>query len=217
MRALCVWLLTVGLCTLLLPDPASAGACRGDSGRGGIFKLDRCDEFEATGIWSRRNQRLLDDAVVAGAAGVALWQGTATPFGSTAWKAMDSMVTTAAVTEVMKRAFQRPRPSQSADPDVWGRGRQFKSFPSGETAMVAAAVTPVIVDWHAEQPAVWALVALPAYMAQARMGSQSHWLSDVLVGAGVGVGGGLLAARRDKPLILMPLHDGLFVGWSTRF
>ena len=192
-------------------------ACTGDGPSGGILRLDRCDEFEATGLSSRSNQKRVDLAVIAGTIGVALWNGTESPSGRTAWKAFDSIVTTAVATEVIKNVFQRPRPAQSSDPDLWRQGTGNKSFPSGETALMAAFVTPIIIEHRQDTPAVWALAALPVYMGRARMASQGHWLSDVLVGAGVGVAGGYLASERKSPWLLVPTGDGVFVGFRQRF
>ena len=117
----------------------------------------------------------------------------------------------------MKNLFQRPRPSQSFDPDIWRQGSGHKSFPSGETALMAAFVTPLIAELGQDTPAVWALAALPLYMGRARMASQAHWASDVLAGAAVGVSAGMLAGGRDRPLILAPVKGGAFVGLRTRF
>ena len=191
--------------------------CTGDGSRGGLLGLDRCDEYEATGLYTRSNQKRVDVIVIAGTIGMALWNGTETPAGRTAWQSLDGVVTTAVATEVMKNVFQRPRPGQSDDPDLWRQGAGHKSFPSGEVAMMAAFVTPIIIDHRQDTPAVWALAALPAYIARARLASQAHWLSDVLVGAGVGVAGGVLAARRDSPLLLVPTGDGVFIGLRHRF
>lgn len=196
---------------------AQAAGCASDGARGGILGLDRCDEFEATGIYSRSNQKRADLLVIAGTLGLAVWDGTESPRGRTAWKALDSIVTTAVATEAMKNIFQRPRPSQSSDPDLWRQGPGHKSFPSGETAMMAAFVTPIIIEYRQDTPAVWALTALPAYMARARMASQAHWLSDVLVGAGVGVAAGYLSSGRNSPLLLLPTADGVFIGLRSRF
>lgn len=205
------------LALLGIGAPAQGQSCAGDGPRGGLFHLDRCDEFEGKGLFVRRHQKLLDAVVLGGALGVAFWQGTETADGRTAWKAVDSMATAAVATELMKRSFQRPRPSQSGDPDQWRQGSGHASFPSGETAMITAFVTPIILGRQEEHPAVWALALLPVYMARARMASQAHWLSDVLVGAGVGAGAGYLASRRDQPLVLRLTGDGVFVGFQQRF
>ena len=197
-------------------DVSHAG-CTGDGARGGILGIDRCDEFEATGIYSRKVQQALNVVVIGGSIGVALWEGTESAEGRTAWKALDSMAMAAVTTEVMKNVFQRPRPSQSSDPNLWHQGSGNTSFPSGETAMMAAFVTPIIIDHYEEHPGIWALTILPIYMGKARMGSQAHWLSDVLVGGAVGVAAGYIAARRDSPLLLELTKDGAFVGLRHRF
>ena len=201
---------------LVLSSPSQA-ACTGDGKSGGVLHLDRCDEYEATGIRSRRNQKLLDTLVVGGTVGVAMFEGTDSDLGRQAWRSLDSIVTAAIATEVLKRAFERPRPSQSDDPDLWRQGKGNYSFPSGETALMAAFVTPIILDNRDEYPAVWGLTLLPVYMADARMAARGHWTSDVLAGAGVGFAAGWFAAKRESPLILGLTKDGAFMGIKRRF
>ena len=82
---------------------------------------------------------------------------------------------------------------------------------------MAAFVTPIILQYQEEHPMVWALSALPLYMGKARMGSQAHWLSDVLGGAAVGVAAGYFASRRETPLLLELTQDGVFIGLKHRF
>jgi undecaprenyl-diphosphatase len=193
-------------------------ACAGDGPWGGPLHMDHCDEFEGKGVFSRRNQQRLDAVLVTGALATALWEGTDSERGRTAWKSVDAMATAAIVTEAAKALFQRPRPSQSVNPNLWRQGGGNKSFPSGETAMVAAFVTPIILDNQQRNPGVWALAVLPVYMGKARMGSQGHWLSDVLAGAAVGVAAGYMADQRETPLVLAPLPGhGVFVGIRHRF
>jgi membrane-associated phospholipid phosphatase len=179
--------------------------------------MDRCDEFEATGIYSRRNQQILDAAVIGGTLGFALWEGSESREGKTAWQSLDSMAIAGIATELMKDIVQRPRPSQSDNPDLWRQGGGNKSFPSGETATMAAFVTPVIMEYRQDHPAVWALSILPLYMGKARMASQGHWLSDVLAGGAVGIAAGVYSARRDTPLLLELTSDGIFVGLKKKF
>ena len=179
--------------------------------------MDRCDEFEAKGIYSRRYQQILDAIVIGGTLGFALWEGSESREGKTAWQSLDSIAMAAVATEVLKDVVQRPRPSQSSDPDLWRQGGGNKSFPSGETATIAAFVTPIIIEYQQEHPAVWALSVLPLYMGKARMASQAHWLSDVLAGGAVGVAAGVYSARRDTPLLLELTSDGVFVGLKKKF
>jgi PAP2 superfamily len=201
----------------VLPLWAQA-ACSTDGPRGGPFRLDRCDEFEGAGIYSRSNQRRLDALLIVGAVGTALWEGTDSELGRSAWKSVDAMVTASIATEAMKALFQRPRPSQSENPNLWRQGSGYRSFPSGETSMAAAFVTPLIMNHQQQYPAIWALAIVPVYLGKARMGSQGHWLSDVLAGGAVGWGAGYLAAQREVPLVLAPLPGrGVFIGIRHRF
>lgn len=203
--------------TLASPAPAHAAGCVGHGETGGVLGMDRCDEFEGHGIFSRRNQQLVGAVVIGGTVGYALWEGSESRPGHTAWQSLDSMAIAGVGTEILKLTFQRPRPSQSDNPNLWRQGSGNKSFPSGETATMAAFVTPIIIEYQAEHPTVWALSALPLYMGRARMASQGHWLSDVLAGGALGVASGYVASRRDTPLLLELTQDGVFVGLKKKF
>ncbi len=52
----------------------------------------------------------------------------------------------------LKRIFGRARPDQGGDPNSWFRGSCCQSFPSGEVALQASFVTPVVVDYAREHP-----------------------------------------------------------------
>lgn len=208
LRRLSVLLLT--LCSLLMISaPAYAG--------GGPFGIDEYRARHDTGIWSRRNQYIVDGVVLVGVVGTALWEGTDSAAGQLAWKTVDSMVATGITTAVMKEVFTRKRPSQSTSPDDWFAGSGYQSFPSGEAAMMAAAVAPAIAMYGDSNPAVWGLLALPIYMAKARMMANGHWLSDVLVGGAVGGYVGTKMAARNSPWVLGLTADGVFVGWKKKF
>ncbi|WP_293997260.1 phosphatase PAP2 family protein [Sphaerotilus sp.] len=184
---------------------------------GGPLGIDHYRPRSDTGLLSRPNQKRLDAVLIAGTLGTALWEGTDSRTGRLGWQSLDAMLTTMATTEVLKNTFSRTRPAQNPDPNVWFAGSGHKSFPSGETAMVAAFVTPWILELHEEHPAAWGLAALPLYMGAARMASQGHWLSDVLVGAGIGAVMGHHAHQRTQPLVLTLTGDGVFVGWKAKF
>jgi undecaprenyl-diphosphatase len=179
--------------------------------------IDHYDEREDTGIFSRQNQKRVEALALGGMIATALWEGTDYKLGQTSWQSIDATLLTAATTEVLKATFQRSRPSQNPNPNDWFAGQGHKSFPSGETAMMAAIVTPYIVAYHDEHPAVWGLEALPLYMGYARMASQAHWLSDVLAGAAVGTVMGYYASQRTQPLVLSITGKGVFVGLHTKF
>ena len=183
----------------------------------GFLGIDRFDENEAKGIFSRPNQKRIDNLVLLTMGGVALWEGTDSRLGKTMWQSLDASLTGGLTTEAMKRLFARPRPSQNDDPRVWFDGSGHRSFPSGETALMASFATPLILEYHQDYPAVWALAALPLYMGKARMASQGHWLTDVLGGAALGVTMGVLAHDREQPLVLRLTGNGVFVGLKVRF
>lgn len=180
-------------------------------------QIDTYDEREDSGIFARRVQKQVDLAVILGTTGAALWQGTETAAGLTAWRATDAMLATAGTTEAMKHLFQRARPSQGDNPDRWFAGSSHRSFPSGETAMMAAAVTPWILTYRDSNAWVWTAAALPVYMGYARMQAQGHWLTDVLVGSAIGTAWGWKAARAPQPWVLSWTGDGMFVGWRQHF
>lgn len=211
-RRVLPWLLSVLLCQTALAQTTVSSP-----GRGSLFGLDRYDEREDSGLLSRRNQLRLDALAIGSVLSVALWEGSDSALGRTALRTIDAMATTAVVTESMKRVFQRARPAESQDPNDWFAGSQHASFPSGETAMMAAFVTPMIIEHQHDTPQIWAMALLPVYMGRARMASQGHWLSDVLVGGTVGALGGWAAERRQTPLVLAVVPGGAFVGWKQRF
>jgi membrane-associated phospholipid phosphatase len=183
----------------------------------GLFGLDRFDENEATGIFTRPNQKLVDYAVILTMAGTALWEGTETRLGKAMWQSVDASLSSGLTAQALKYLTSRPRPDQNSDPRVWFQGPGHMSFPSGETALMSAFATPLIISYHEDQPAVWALALLPLYMGKARMASQGHWLTDVLAGAALGAGMGYLAVEQDQPWVLRIFGNGVYVGLKTKF
>jgi undecaprenyl-diphosphatase len=183
----------------------------------GFLGMDRFDENEARGVFSRPNQKRIDDLVILTMGGVALWEGTDSRLGKTMWQSVDASVTGGLSAEALKRLFSRPRPSQNDDARIWFDGNGHRSFPSAETALMASFATPLILEYHDDHPAVWALAALPLYMGKARMASQGHWLTDVLGGTALGVTMGVLAHEREQPLVLRLSGHGVYDGWTMRF
>ena len=196
----------------LLTFAVSSTACAG----GGPFGIDHRLHYDNRGIWRRRNQEVLlyGSMLTVGAGALAF--GDQNRLGDTFWRSIDAMAVTGVGTEVLKVGVGRERPSQTSDPDRFftSHGR---SFPSGEVAALSAAVTPFIVSYGDEHPAVYALAILPAYDAVARMKVHGHWQSDVLAGAAIGTGIGLWASHRDSPLIVGWLPGGFSVGYVHHF
>ncbi|EIM04302.1 phosphatase PAP2 family protein [Rhodanobacter denitrificans] len=184
---------------------------------GGPLGIDHRLHYDNSGIWKRGDQNALMYGTILTVAGGALALGDQDKLGDTFWRSADAMVVAGLGAQAMKYTFQRERPSQTDDPNKFFAGTHAQSFPSGEVAAISAAVTPFIVNYGDEHPAVYALALLPAYDAVARMKVRGHWQSDVLVGAALGVGVGIWSAHRDSPLILSWLPGGFQVGFVHHF
>lgn len=170
------------------------------------------------GIWSRTSENIVRYGAIAAEIGGALYFGGDDKLGRSFWESIDASLLSEATTEVAKRAFGRRRPSQTDDPNDWfNHGSCCRSFPSGEVALQASFVTPFIVNYAADHPWVWALEALPAYDAVARVKSGAHWQTDVLAGWALGTAFGYWSARRNSPFFLQVLPHGVTAGIQMRF
>ncbi|HSQ82598.1 MAG TPA: phosphatase PAP2 family protein [Casimicrobiaceae bacterium] len=187
------------------------------SAGGGPLGIDHRIGYDDSGIWARNSQKALAAGVIAFEAGGALWLGADDRFGRTLWQTIDASVASGIAAEVAKYAFGRKRPGQTDNPNEWFKGTCCRSFPSGEVTLQASFVTPIIVDYHAEQPWVWALEALPIYDGIARMKTWGHWQTDVLAGWALGSAFGYYATRRDEPWFVSILPKGITVGMRTTF
>lgn len=199
------------VCLLALGTSASAVAS------GGPLGIDHRLHYQNSGIWKRSYQNILAYGTGATIFGGALLLGDDSKLGDTFWRSADAVVLGSLTTDGLKLAFQRKRPIDTSDPDDFRSGKKNKSFPSGEVTLISAAVTPFIVNYREEYPAVYALALLPAYDAVARLKVRGHWQSDVLVGAAIGTGFGIWASRRNSPLILSWLPGGFSVGFIHHF
>ena len=207
MRTLTAGLLVVGL--LAASGTAQAG--------GGPLGIDHRLHYDNSGIWQRGNQKALAYGTIFSVAGGALALGDGDKLGDTFWRSVDAMVLTSVAVTATKYTFRRERPSATSDPNQWFKGSGSLSFPSGEVSTISAAVTPFIVNYGDDHPAVYALALLPAYDAVARLKTRGHWQSDVLVGAAIGTGFGIWSAKRHSPLVLSWLPGGFAVGFVHRF
>jgi hypothetical protein len=179
--------------------------------------IDHVVSYDNSGIWKRSNQQALIYALVGGEVAGAIWLGGEDRLGKTFWQAIDSSALGAATSEAMKHVFTRSRPDQSPDPNLWFQGGGHYSFPSGEVTAVTAIVTPFVLEYAHDHPAVYALELLPAYDMIARVKIHAHWQTDVLAGFALGTGTGYLAHTRDSPVILGVLPHGFMVGIHAQF
>ena len=182
---------------------------------GGPLGIDHKVPYDDSGIWSRSNQGLLRYGALLTTIGIGLWEGDGSRLGRSAWQSVDSVALAGITAEIAKRVFGRQRPRDTDDPDQWFSGG--RSFPSGEVAEISAIVTPYVLEYRHDHPAVWALEILPAYDAVARVKVQAHWQTDVLAGFALGTATGIWAHQRNLPIIVSVLPHGVSVGLKKRF
>ena len=210
-------ILTHRFATLLLFGLCAAAPLRMAHAASGPFGIDHRVAFDNSGIWSRRDQKVLIGATIVTVVGGSLALGDHDKLGDTFWRSLDSMAISSAVSQAAKWTFQRERPTETGNPDEWFKGTHYQSFPSGEVTAIAGAVTPFVVAYGRDHPAVYALELLPLYDAVARVKTHGHWQSDVLAGRAIGTAVGIWAGHRDSPLILGWLPGGFQVGFIHRF
>lgn len=183
---------------------------------GGPLGIDSRLSYDNAGIWKRDNQLILIDSLMAAVGGSALWEGGEDRFGKTSWQAVDAAVGSSLVALAMKYAFSRERPYQTSSPDQWFTGHG-QSFPSGEVTAVTAMVTPYVLEYARDQPAVYALELLPVYDGIARMKVWGHWQTDVIAGFGIGFASAYLERKLSVPLLLSVMPHGIQVGLRMQF
>lgn len=199
-----------------LAGAAAVIACSAAAG-GGPLGIDHRWSLDEHGLGARSNLHAVKNLSTVAVLGGALWEGNQSRLGRTFWKASESMVLADASAEVLKRAFRRPRPIELNDPDKWFGSSSYRSFPSGEVAHITAVVTPFIVEYAHDTPAVWGLAALPVYVGAARLKAQAHWQTDVLAGAALGAAIGYYEARRESAWSATVLPNGITIGFRKRF
>jgi undecaprenyl-diphosphatase len=201
---------SAALAVLLAAPAARAG--------GGPFGIDHRLSYDNSGIWARSNQNALIAVLLVGEVGGAVWEGGEERFGRTLWQSIDATVIGGVSSVVLKRVFSRERPDQTSDPNRWFKGGGNQSFPSGEVTITSAVVTPLVLEYGREHPAVYALELLPAYDAIARMKVRAHWQSDVIAGFALGAAAGYFAhARSGTPLVLSVMPHGIYVGLKKKW
>ncbi|MBX3134483.1 MAG: phosphatase PAP2 family protein [Gemmatimonadaceae bacterium] len=159
---------------------------------------------------------------------------------STGFRALEAIAVSGVVTSGLKGILGRARPAVAPDaPDDWQfargmrvKGGDYQSMPSGHSTAAFAFATAVTLDVRRRAPQHARWVGALSYAsalstAYARMHDDRHWLSDVTVGAGIGIVTAMAidrwhATRRDDPIdgfFLRPLiaaspHGGAMLGVS---
>jgi membrane-associated phospholipid phosphatase len=137
--------------------------------------------------------------------------------GRTAWQGIDSQLLATAGAEVGKLAFTRTRPGQGDNPCLWFQGSGNYSFPNGEAAVAAGLITPYVLGYGHDHPAVYGLLLLPLHVGEGRIRNQAHWQTDVLAALAVGGTAGWYAHSREVPLTVQVLPHAVSVGWKHSF
>jgi hypothetical protein len=131
-------------------------------------------------------------------------------FADAGYHSAEAIVVSGAVTQMLKGLIGRERPYASdGRPGQFavGRGftdRRYASFPSGHTtaSFALASVLTSEMTRRAHVPAwrKWVVGSLAyggaALVGTSRVYDDAHWVSDVVVGAGVGTLTGLILTRR---------------------
>lgn len=200
---------------LALALAVAAGSCAAQDC--GWSRVDHLVSYEASGIWNPKAYRgALIGLTVAGMGG-ALWEGSQTRLGRTMWQGFDAELVAGATAAVGKVVFTRARPNDSDNPCLWFQGGSNQSFPSLETAVATALVTPYIIEYGAENPATYALLLLPLYVGAGRIKNQAHWQTDVLAAWAIGGLSGWFSHSLQTPIMLRVLPDGFEVGFKAQF
>jgi membrane-associated phospholipid phosphatase len=190
--------------------PVSAQQC-------GWSHVDHEIGYSDSGLWNPNVYRGTVGALTAAEVGGAVWEGAQTRFGRTLWQGIDSELIAGAAATAGKYVFTRVRPSTENDPCLWFDGGSNYSFPSGEAAVSAALVTPYVLEYGHDDPAVYALLLLPAWVGVGRLKNHAHWQTDVVAGWAVGGLSGWYAHSRASPLLIEVLPHGVEVGLHAAF
>jgi membrane-associated phospholipid phosphatase len=117
----------------------------------------------------------------------------------TAQMLLESIVTTATWTALLKTASGRERPYQAEETvsewtGPWSafdrdeRGRTLLAFPSGHSSMAWAVSTVIAKQYNGNAIVPFVAYASAAAMSYSRMVVRAHWLSDIVVGSMIGYG-----------------------------
>ncbi|TRO65087.1 phosphatase PAP2 family protein [Christiangramia sabulilitoris] len=135
-------------------------------------------------------------------------EGERKNFGQISVMFIETMATTGAFFTITAGTVQKSRPlvyNESLSNEERADSDAQRSFFAGHTAATAAATffsAKVYQDYHPESPAVpfvWAgAVAVPAYVGYLRTKAGKHFLTDNIVGFGIGAACGILVPEIHK-------------------
>jgi hypothetical protein len=183
----------------------------------GPLGMDHRLAFDDAALWSSGNLKAVEYGSALLVLGGAIYEGNESRLGKTFWKTVDAMLLGDVSAAAAKASFRRQRPIDGNDPGAFFKSSSDNGFPSGSMTHITAIVTPFILEYQKDTPAVWLLAALPAYVGLAKLKTQEHWQTDILAGAALGIGVGYFATRRDGAWSAHVLPDGFSVGYKKSF
>lgn len=183
----------------------------------GWSRIDHRVQYDDSGIWDSTFYRSVAVGASALQLGGAVWEGAESRIGRTMWQGVDAQIMAGLAATVGKHIFTRVRPIDENNPCLWFQRGSNYSFPSGEAAAMAALVTPYMLEYGHEYPAVYLLSVLPLYIGAGRIKDQAHWQSDVLAGWAVGGLVGWYAHSRDVPIVIELLPHSFAIGYRHSF
>jgi hypothetical protein len=136
--------------------------------------------------------------------------------------AVESLVVTALVVELVKRVVDRQRPSGQGVDSSWGpsyRASPRYSFPSGHAAATFALATVVARQYPEKRWVAPVAYGLATLTAASRVAENRHWTSDVVAGACLGVLISDVVVRRSRERGIRvlphvsPNGTGIAVSW----
>jgi len=161
--------------------------------------------------------QVLGGTAVSIASGVGLWavgryvigpstdQPKTNKWSEIGFDVMRAQILSQAITQGTKQIVRRDRPTG-----------ECCSFPSGHAA--AAFATAAVLERHLGYRASWPALAGAMYVATSRLVDNRHFLSDVMMGAGVGTAAGWTVVgergRRGFALQPVPVKGGMMVAFT---
>jgi undecaprenyl-diphosphatase len=179
--------------------------------------IDHRVAYDASGAWNPSVYRRTVDALTIAEIGGALWEGSQSRLGRTLWQGMDAQLIAGLSSSAGQYVFTRVRPKDSDNPCLWFKGGSHHSFPSVETAVATALVTPITLEYARDYPLMYGLLLIPAYVGVGRIKNQAHWQSDVLAGWAIGGVSGWYAHSRETPILIEVLPHGFAIGLHAQF
>lgn len=124
--------------------------------------------------------------------------------------------------QTMKLAFRRDRPAPGVEKDGWF-GHEDLSFPSGHTAAAFAIGTVLAESGDDDRRALrrtlgYGIGVLTAYQ---RINHDTHWFSDTVAGAAIGIAAANVVMRRRREaaplghLGIAPMDDGMMLTYTV--